>query len=73
MSPHSHDGILKMTFWIALLWMLDVYPGWIVGYIKATYLPNITGAMICYGRMWRTLIRWSAARSAASSACPRGG
>ena len=30
----SRDGVLKMTFWIALLWMLDVYPGWIVAYFK---------------------------------------
>ena len=30
----SHDGIMKMTFWISFLWMLDVYPGWAIGYTK---------------------------------------
>jgi len=44
----SRDGVLKMTFWIALLWMLDVYPGWIVAYFKASYGPNLTGVLICF-------------------------
>lgn len=44
----SRDGLLKMTFWVATLWCLDVYPGWIVGYIKAIYWPNLFGATLCF-------------------------
>jgi len=44
----SHDGIMKMTFWISFLWMLDVYPGWAIGYTKRIHGPNLTGILICF-------------------------